>query len=219
MENQTVTKKKFECQRCGFCCIYSYPSFDRDDVKRIKNLEETRKRNVHFNKYKFGVKADNLRKGKAIGVEYCYFTDNGLFNYTIARFGKMAHKPCEFLDKDEEGKHFCSIYSKRPSVCRDFAVKEWECPRQAGLLDEIENSSTPNVNPVKKNKLTFNQFLIGLFTGSSLVVILVSIIVSCVFGSMGIISERISGIIPVFTIIVCVLAVGIILLRKNIQKN
>ena len=134
MKNQTSTKKEFKCERCGLCCINTFRSFDRDEVKKISKLEETRKRNVKFTKYKFGIKSGFTENGKAIGVEYCYFTDSGLYNITIASPNNMRFKPCEYLDKDENGKYYCSIYPYRPSVCRDFAVTEGECLLQKERL-------------------------------------------------------------------------------------
>jgi len=163
MENKITLTQEFKCDRCGFCCINSYPSFEHDEYKRIKKSKEAIKRNVKFVKYKFGVKNNPLSKnGKAIGVEFCYFTENGHYNYTVARVTHLSHKPCEFLEKDENGKYYCAIYSIRPSVCRDFGIKEWECPKHPEFygksplpkeeesVDSVQGPSTTNNDFFKK---------------------------------------------------------------------
>jgi Fe-S-cluster containining protein len=64
--------------------------------------------------------------------QYSYFTLNGV--KTLSCRKGDSPPPCEFLDKDDEGKYSCAIYAFRPSVCRDFGVKEWECPNNPGFL-------------------------------------------------------------------------------------
>lgn len=32
--------KKFECKRCGRCCIHSIPEFERDEYLRVKDKAE-----------------------------------------------------------------------------------------------------------------------------------------------------------------------------------
>ena len=121
MDNKEV--KKFICQRCGECCIDSAPTMNHDEYKRIKKSLVAQKRKVEFKKVKF--------EGG-----YAYFTKRG---YDKLKMGRdlallMGLKPCEFLDKDDEGKYKCAIYPIRPSVCKDFGIRQWECPKNPGFL-------------------------------------------------------------------------------------
>lgn len=124
-------KKQFICLRCGFCCIHSTPSFTREEYKIVRDLKVTRERNVKFTKYKFETLVNRFNNRQVMQA-YSYFTENGLKTLHMGR-GETP-PPCEFLDKDEEGKHSCAIYAHRPSVCRDFGVKEWDCPNNPDYL-------------------------------------------------------------------------------------
>jgi Fe-S-cluster containining protein len=124
-------KKVFNCLRCGYCCICSTPSFTKEEYKRVRDLKITKERKVEFKKVDFGVITDKYSPNY-LKRQYSYFTLNGL--KTLSCREGDTPPPCEFLDKDEEGKHSCAIYAFRPSVCRDFGVKEWECPNNPGFL-------------------------------------------------------------------------------------
>lgn len=125
-------EKKFVCLRCGFCCICSTPAFTREEYKKVRDLKITRERNVKFTKVKFGTLVSRFNKRITL-QEYAYFTQKGVDTLKLGT-GCKNPPPCEFLDKDDEGKHFCAIYPYRPSVCRDFGVKEWACPNNPDYL-------------------------------------------------------------------------------------
>ena len=141
-KKQTPTKQKmqsekapFICQRCGYCCICSTPAFTKEEYKKVRDLQITKDRNVKFIKVTFDTKIEN----RHIYKEYAYFTENGYktLNITKAQASIITPPPCEFLDKDENGLHSCAIYSHRPSVCRDFGIKEWECPNNPDYLKKV----------------------------------------------------------------------------------
>ena len=124
-------KKEFICLRCGYCCICSTPAFTREEYKIVRDLRVTRERNVTFKKVNFGVLVSRFNRNSTF-KEYAYFTENGVKTLELGH--GTTPPPCEFLDKDEEGKYSCAIYSHRPSVCRDFGVKEWTCPNNPDYL-------------------------------------------------------------------------------------
>ena len=124
-------KKQFNCLRCGFCCIYSTPAFNKQEYKIVRDLKITRDRNVIFKKIKFNTLVSKFNS-KQVFQEYAYFTEKGA--ETLGLRPGAIPPPCEFLDKDEEGKYSCAIYPYRPSVCRDFGVKEWDCPNNPDYL-------------------------------------------------------------------------------------
>ena len=124
-------KEPFVCLRCGHCCIYSTPSFTKEEYKVVRDLKVTRERNVRFEKVKFETLVNRFNP-KQVYQAYSYFTMNSVKKLSMLK-GETP-PPCEFLDKDEEGKHSCAIYSHRPSVCRDFGVKEWTCPNNPDYL-------------------------------------------------------------------------------------
>jgi len=130
-------KKQFNCIRCGHCCIFSTPTFTKEEYKKVRDLKITKDRNILFQKVNFGIININGRDVQ----EYAYFTTNG---YTTFKMGAKAAKiqdppPCEYLDKDKEGHYSCAIYPFRPSVCRDFGVKEWDCPNNPDYLKKGNN--------------------------------------------------------------------------------
>lgn len=217
MGNKTTEKKEFKCKRCGYCCIHSYPSIDHDEIKRIKKSKQAIARNVKFKKYIFDIEKDPFNKNR-MHVGFCYFTLNGYYNYTIARVTRMSHKPCEFLDRDENGNCSCSIYVIRPSVCKDFGIKEWECPNNPEYYGKPAKFEIV-VNTVlnKKQKITFRKFFIGLFSRLFSTIMIASIIICMLLGYLGIISERLSEIIPIIVIVICALVV-ILLLHKGWMK-
>lgn len=128
-------KEPFICLRCGYCCICSTPAFTKEEYKKVRDLKITKDRNISFHKVRFDTKVTN---GK-VYEQYAYFTKNGLETLNLDR--KTARivdpPPCEFLDKDEDGNYSCSIYPYRPSVCRDFGVKEWTCPNNPDYLKKV----------------------------------------------------------------------------------
>lgn len=214
MDNKTTEKKEFKCKRCGYCCIHSYPSIDHDEIKRIKKSKQAIARNVKFKKYIFDIEKDPFNKNR-MHVGFCYFTLNGYYNYTIARVTRMSHKPCEFLDRDENGNYSCSIYAIRPSVCKDFGIKEWECPNNPEYYSKpAKVEIVVNTVSSKKQKITFRKFFIGLFSRLFTTIMIASIIICMLLGYLGIISEKLSEIIPIIVIIICVLVV-ISLLHKG----
>ena len=127
-------KKEFICLRCGYCCICSTPAFTREEYKVVKNLRITRERNVTFKKVNFDTLVNRFNP-KKVFREYAYFTENGIKTLGIGR--GIVPPPCEFLDKDEDGKYLCAIYPYRPSVCKDFGVKEWQCPNNPNYLKKV----------------------------------------------------------------------------------
>ena len=135
-QKQQPEKKEFKCLRCGYCCICSTPSFTKEEYKRVRDLKETKDRNVKFTKVKFDTKIEN----KHILQEYAYFTKNGLETLNMSKLVADlvgGPPPCEYLDKDENGQYSCAIYPYRPSVCKDFGVKEWECPNNPDYLKKV----------------------------------------------------------------------------------
>ena len=126
-----IVKEPFNCLRCGYCCIYSTPSFTREEYKEVRDLKVTRDRNVKFSKVRFEQVIDRLDRKRAY-QGYSYFTESGIKTLNTPK--GCTPPPCEYLDKDEEGKCSCAIYAHRPSVCRDFGVKEWTCPNNPDYL-------------------------------------------------------------------------------------
>lgn len=217
MDNKTTEKKEFKCKRCGYCCIHSYPSIDYDEIKRIKKSKQAIARNVKFKKYIFDIEKDPFNKNR-MHVGFCYFTLNGYYNYTIARVTRMPHKPCEFLDRDENGNCSCSIYAIRPSVCKDFGIKEWECPNNPeyyGKPARVEK--VVNAVPSKEKKITFRKIFIKLFSGLFTAIMIAVTIICMILGYLGTISERLSEIIPITVIIICALVV-VLSLHKGWMK-
>jgi Fe-S-cluster containining protein len=128
-------KKQFICQRCGDCCINSTPAFTKEEYKVIRDLKVTRERNIKFTKVNFDAPFKDI-SSKRILQGYAYFTGNGIktLNMGVKAAKILGAPPCEFLDRDENGKSSCAIYAHRPSVCRDFGVKEWTCPNNPDYL-------------------------------------------------------------------------------------
>ena len=131
-------KVQFHCSRCGYCCICSTPSFTKEEYKKVRDLKITKDRNIKFIKVKFDTRIEN----KKIYQEYSYFTENGhkTLNITAAQANIITPPPCEFLDKNGDGTYSCAIYPHRPSVCKDFGVKEWECPNNPDYLKQRKKS-------------------------------------------------------------------------------
>lgn len=124
-------KKQFVCLRCGFCCICSTPAFTRQEYKIVRDLKIAMERNVIFKKVKFNTLVSRFNS-KQVFQEYAYFTIKGL--KTLDLGPGDTPPPCEFLDKDEEGKYSCAIHPYSPSVCRDYGVKEWDCLNNPNYL-------------------------------------------------------------------------------------
>lgn len=105
----------FECRRCGKCCIYSIPQFDKDEYERVAYIAEQMK--IDFVMINIG------------GID-TYFTSK-TFERFIEYMEKLKDHPelgksepaltCEFL-RMEKGISHCAIYDLRPTVCREFAV-------------------------------------------------------------------------------------------------
>lgn len=103
----------FECKRCGRCCIYSIPQFDKEEYERVAYIAEQ------------------------IGIDFVEVPIDGIDTYftskTFERFVEFMEKlkenpelgekepalTCEFL-KFENGVSHCLIYDLRPTVCREF---------------------------------------------------------------------------------------------------
>lgn len=93
--------EKFKCKKCGFCCSNfgkdkALPFFEWE-ISKIK--KEAEKRSI-----KLRIKPLNLMFDKKLGI------------YFFPQYG-MLNEPCPFLKNNK-----CSIYHKRPLVCKMFPV-------------------------------------------------------------------------------------------------
>ena len=126
---------KFNCLRCGKCCIDTTPSFTKDEYKKVRDLKITRDRNIKLIKKELtaitrGIGENHIQHG------YSYFTENSIKKLEMGVIAAQIFgaPPCEFLDKNDDGKYSCAIYPYRPSVCRDYGIKEWTCPNNPDFL-------------------------------------------------------------------------------------
>ena len=129
---QPIEKKQeiqFNCLRCGKCCIDTAPSFSKEEYKVVRDLKVTRERNIKFQKVHLTEFGNSFSKTPS-NQGYSYFTENSVKKLKMGVIATriLGAPPCEFLDKDEDGKCSCAIYHYRPAVCRDYGIKEWTCP-------------------------------------------------------------------------------------------
>lgn len=81
-----------KCNRCGFCCISTYPEVSKEEIARL------------------------ARYLKLELVEFVnkYCTGNPATGHTALK------RPCPFFKKDEDGLGICTIYKVRPGTCKEF---------------------------------------------------------------------------------------------------
>lgn len=81
-----------ECNRCGFCCISTYPEVSKEEISRLTK---------YF-------------KMELMDFVHIYCTEN-------PATGRIALKrPCPFFEKDDKGLSVCTIYKVRPRTCKEF---------------------------------------------------------------------------------------------------
>ena len=125
-----------------------------------------------------------------------------------------AYKPCEFLDVDADGKYSCSIYPLRPAVCKDFAIKEWECPNNPEFYGKApKNKRLKN----KKVDSFFKRVFFRLFSGFFVSIMLITAISALILNALHLISDNLSGIISFATVGIC--SIIVIFLEKRAIRN
>lgn len=85
---------KFECHRCGMCCIILWGSFEatQNDLKRWR------------------------REGRDDILKHVTMRTDG-----ASEWGEFTTKACPFLRK-LDGKYLCSIHETKPEHCRNYPV-------------------------------------------------------------------------------------------------
>ncbi len=137
----------FLCQRCGWCCVnLAVP------VKKTGGIGWT---NDHNGK-RYGIiwpfeKERFLRDLRTIG----FYEDLPVFEFWVDSRQKLAivcsymfpKERCHFID---EAQHLCSIYEKRPLVCRIFPITSYDmksevcvdtsnCPESRRIFSSVSN--------------------------------------------------------------------------------
>lgn len=86
-----------ECNRCGFCCISTYPELSKDEIVRL-------------------TKYFKMESEKQFVDKYC--TGNPVTGHVALK------RPCPFFEKDDKGndkgRSVCTIYKVRPRTCKEF---------------------------------------------------------------------------------------------------
>lgn len=124
--------KKFECRRCGHCCITNYvlPLFSIDDWKPIINFLKEKYHGVLSITCDCGCSLTSKFKIESIDdIKKAIENRNDLF--WALDYGK-----CPFFKKNEDGTIECEIYEIRPSVCRNY---------QCNMTEEETNKKRKNV--------------------------------------------------------------------------
>jgi Fe-S-cluster containining protein len=85
-----------KCNRCGFCCISTYPEMSQEEISRLAK---------YF-------------KMKIIDFVHVHCTENPVTGMTALK------RPCPFFKKDDKGDDkglsICTIYKVRPETCKEF---------------------------------------------------------------------------------------------------
>lgn len=81
-----------ECNRCGFCCISTYPELSKDEIARLARYFKMEE--------------------KQFVEKYC--TGNPSTGHVALK------RPCPFFEKDEGELSICTIYKVRPRTCKEF---------------------------------------------------------------------------------------------------
>lgn len=107
----------FQCKRCGRCC--GVVPFTKAEYKTIRSI--AKKMHIGFIKNDLEGRTVYLPKktAKALCQKIEVIQNGGEMN-----FDDLS---CPFLTFDEFGKSSCTIYEKRPRVCRLFGEIEHPC--------------------------------------------------------------------------------------------
>ncbi len=101
---------QFSCNRCGNCCSgpSGYVWFNDEEAQAMASF--------------LGITEAAFRK--------CY-ARRKYGKWTLAELRRNGAYDCVFLDRDEQGQPFCSIYTVRPLQCRTwpFWPENIESPR------------------------------------------------------------------------------------------
>lgn len=113
LTKQNDMAKKFDCKRCGRCCIHSIPQFEEAEYLAVRDF--ALQRGILF-------KELNTKDG----LIYTPLKTYERLMKTIQGHGQYVGKEpvlwCEFLKFDENHKASCMIYDQRPIVCRAFGL-------------------------------------------------------------------------------------------------
>lgn len=107
----------FRCKRCGKCCIYSMPQFDKDECKRVAYIAE--QMGIDFVMLNLGG-VDTFFTSKTF-ERFATFLDNLRDHPELGK--EEPALVCEFLEM-KDGVSNCTIYDLRPTVCREFGYGE-----------------------------------------------------------------------------------------------
>ena len=110
---QNDMAKKFDCKRCGRCCIHSIPQFEEAEYLAVRDF--ALQRGILF-------KELNTKDGLIYTPLKTYERLMGIIKGCGQYVGKEPVLWCEFLIFDENHKASCMIYGQRPIVCRAFGL-------------------------------------------------------------------------------------------------
>ena len=120
--------KEPKCKFCGECCKFPSANLTEQDEESIKLslFEKTGTLYIYpFNRFGLSIspkekvileeQANKLGKKIKILPKKIFLTNNGIITYDYF----LDAKVCPFLDNNQ-----CSIYEKRPKICRQFPKVE-----------------------------------------------------------------------------------------------
>ena len=113
LTKQNDMAKKFECKRCGRCCVHSIPQFEESEYLAVRDF--ALQRGILFKELK---SKDGIFYTPLKTYERLLEVLQGRGEYV----GKEPVLRCEFLQYDKNCKASCMIYDQRPIVCRTFGL-------------------------------------------------------------------------------------------------
>ena len=105
--------KKFECKRCGRCCVHSIPEFEEAEYLAVRDI--ALQRGIQF-------KQIHHEDGDIYTPLKTYERLMEIIKGRGSFVGKEPVLRCEFLQYDKDCKSYCMIYDLRPEVCRVFGL-------------------------------------------------------------------------------------------------
>jgi len=140
-----IGPNRFLCQRCGSCCSPSALSFPVQRSAGIcwRNDFGGRRYAIlfPFERENFRRKLDLLGFSQDIPI-YEFFVDSKGRKVIVNSY-MFPKETCDFLDK---ASHLCSIYERRPLVCRMFPITSAD-PEKGVCVDNLNCPASRSIFP------------------------------------------------------------------------
>ncbi len=129
--------KRFECERCGYCCLSRYVLLRFDYKDWIRIIEYLQKNYNGILSIKCDCGCGEINRFKINSIEDI----KKAYEDSMSELWKrLDYGRCPFIRKSNNGKFFCEIHHIKPKLCRGFKCdSSWDDNKRSYYEEDIND--------------------------------------------------------------------------------